>query len=360
MSRKACVTIAVLVLFVFWAGAQSVNLSKAENIDPNQPRIILHSPTPIQVYNSSSIKLNLEILKPSSWCFYGGFYKPSSSSSGIPFDPKNWVKGYGCRGQINYLEYNLNGNLIQTVSIDDYPPYVYSEYPVSNKLRFSQSLSVPEGKHVLRITVFGSYATDSHYPNGSRIYQTVNSTVETALRVWYTSPEISLISPQSKIYSESEVPLAFVVDRPAACVYSLDGAGNSSLVGNTTLTGLSEGSHSLLVYATDSAGNVGKTDTVVFSMALPTPSVNPAPTKEPQPETTPTPTASPTNTLTPTIHPTNPTTPKPTQASSEAASPTASPTEPSLSGTTLAVIAAAVVLVVAAVVVAAVLRRKNA
>jgi hypothetical protein len=285
--------IAIIALAFFLAEAQYVGMSKAESLDLNQPRIVLHSPNPRQVYNSSSIDLNLEILKPSSWFVYGWFYKPSSSSSGIPFDPRDLAKGYGCIGRIDYLECTLDSNTVQTFPTSDNNPFVYSEYPLSTKLPFSQRLSVLEGKHTLKITVFGSYATDSYYPNGSRIYQIVNASVETSFSVWYTSPKLSLLSPQSQMYNESEVPLIFEVNRPTVCSYSLDGAGNYSLAGNTTLTEIAEGQHSIVIYAKDPAGNEGKSDTVFFNVVLPTPSPSFSATREPSIE--PTQTATPTN-----------------------------------------------------------------
>ncbi len=287
--------IAVSALLVSLVGIQFVEVSKAESFDPNQPTVRLISPIPVRAYNSSSIELSLEILKPSSWCLYGWFYKQSSSSSGIPFDPQNLALGYGCIGRIDYLECTLDSNTIQTFSVNDYTPFAYSEHPLSTKLLFSQSLSVREGKHTLKITVFGSYATDNYYPNGSRIYQIVNSAVETAFSAWYTNPKISFASPENKTYTEKTVPVTFYVDRPASCTYSLDENYNLSLAGNTILTELAEGPHNLVVYATDSAGNMGKSDTIIFTIAAPilSPTPSPSPTMQPslEPTLAPTPTS---------------------------------------------------------------------
>lgn len=49
--------------------------------------------------------------------------------------------------------------------------------------------------------------------------------------------------------------------------YSLDGENNVTIAGNTTLIGLSAGTHNVTVYAWDDAGNVGASDTVSFSVA---------------------------------------------------------------------------------------------
>jgi len=49
---------------------------------------------------------------------------------------------------------------------------------------------------------------------------------------------------------------------------SLDGQDNVTVMGNTTLTGLSAGMHTLLVFAVDEVGNEGL-ETVTFSVSEP-------------------------------------------------------------------------------------------
>ncbi|MEM2954061.1 MAG: NosD domain-containing protein [Candidatus Bathyarchaeia archaeon] len=76
-------------------------------------------------------------------------------------------------------------------------------------------------------------------------------------------PTISLISPENKTYSVSDVPLTFTVSEPVSWIgYSLDGQANVTIAGNTTLTGVSNGSHSLIVYAEDTDGNIGASETI--------------------------------------------------------------------------------------------------
>jgi hypothetical protein len=48
--------------------------------------------------------------------------------------------------------------------------------------------------------------------------------------------------------------------------YRLDNEGVTEVVGNTTLTGLSLGSHNLTVYATNEAGNTGVSQTTCFTI----------------------------------------------------------------------------------------------
>ena len=77
-------------------------------------------------------------------------------------------------------------------------------------------------------------------------------------------PAINIISPENKTYATANLPLDFTVNEPTSWIgYSLDGQENQTIAGNTTLSGLSEESHSLTIYANDTVGNMG-TSTVQF------------------------------------------------------------------------------------------------
>jgi hypothetical protein len=60
-------------------------------------------------------------------------------------------------------------------------------------------------------------------------------------------------------------------------VLTLEPNGELSLSvnANGTLTGLSNGAHSLIVYAKDTAGNIGSSETIYFSIEPPQPSQQP-------------------------------------------------------------------------------------
>lgn len=71
-------------------------------------------------------------------------------------------------------------------------------------------------------------------------------------------PEITILSPENRTYNAASVPLSIAVNEAISRIdYSLDGKANATILGNTTLTGLSNGSHVLSVYAIDLAGNMG-------------------------------------------------------------------------------------------------------
>jgi hypothetical protein len=87
-----------------------------------------------------------------------------------------------------------------------------------------------------------------------------------------TAPSILALSVENKTYTTSDVPLTLTVNEQVSQVtYSLDGQANVTVAGNTTLTGLSGGEHSVTVYATDTAGNTGASKATTFSVTVPEP-----------------------------------------------------------------------------------------
>jgi N-acetylneuraminic acid mutarotase len=111
------------------------------------------------------------------------------------------------------------------------------------------------------------------YTYTSRIHGTVTPT---AVNEQYTPigygirPEIKILSPANQSYNESSMSLVFTVDKPVnwtGC--SLDGSDNVTITGNTTLTDLSNGIHTVTVYVNDTFGNMGNSETVSFNVAAP-------------------------------------------------------------------------------------------
>ena len=78
----------------------------------------------------------------------------------------------------------------------------------------------------------------------------------------------------NKTFTDSEVPLDFTVNESVSRLsYILDGQDSVTLLGNTTLAGLPFGVHNVTVYAWDTAGNVGASETITFTIAEPFPVV---------------------------------------------------------------------------------------
>ena len=86
--------------------------------------------------------------------------------------------------------------------------------------------------------------------------------------------KIEILSPIETTYSTDSVPLSFIVFEPICWIgYSLDDQMNVTITGNTTLTDLSDGMHSIVVYANDTAGNMMSSDTVHFTIDTTSPTI---------------------------------------------------------------------------------------
>jgi hypothetical protein len=80
-------------------------------------------------------------------------------------------------------------------------------------------------------------------------------------------PVVTVSSPKSRTYDTADVSLAFTVNEPASWLgYSLDRQDNVTIAGNTTLVGLAIGAHNLTVYAADSVGRIGASETIQFTI----------------------------------------------------------------------------------------------
>jgi hypothetical protein len=61
--------------------------------------------------------------------------------------------------------------------------------------------------------------------------------------------------------------LTFTINKPTTWIcFSLDNKANITITGNTTLSGLTNGMHHLIVYAQDTVGNIGASEKIYFTI----------------------------------------------------------------------------------------------
>ena len=93
---------------------------------------------------------------------------------------------------------------------------------------------------------------------------------QTTLNFTVRAPIIWVFSPENKSYPSKDLSVNFTTDEPVSWKgYSLDNQDNVSLTGNSTLTDLTYGNHTIAVYANDTAGNVGASQIVNFIIEAP-------------------------------------------------------------------------------------------
>ncbi|MBM4400736.1 MAG: hypothetical protein FJ045_02170 [Crenarchaeota archaeon] len=94
-----------------------------------------------------------------------------------------------------------------------------------------------------------------------------------------TPPKISVISPINQKFNESSIPLLFTVDKIVRWIgYSLDGEQNVTVNGNITISEITNGLHNITIYANDTFGNLGVSETINFTVAVPEPELEAFPT----------------------------------------------------------------------------------
>jgi plastocyanin len=117
-----------------------------------------------------------------------------------------------------------------------------------------------------KITSMGATTTD----DGILVYTTENQgnasypLLDLTLTFIPRLPSLLILSPENKAYNTSIIPMNFTMDRPVSWAgYSLDGQPNATIDGNI-LVDIPDGLHSMIVYASDTLGNMGASNTVYF------------------------------------------------------------------------------------------------
>lgn len=122
-----------------------------------------------------------------------------------------------------------------------------------------------EGTH--NITVYAAYERtndiNTNWPALILDSNTVDFTINYGI-----PPVISKLSLENKTYNQNNLPLNFTTDKPISWIcYCLDGKTNVTITGNTTLTGIPNGSHNIVIYANDTLGNMGASEAINFNVS---------------------------------------------------------------------------------------------
>ena len=210
--------------------------------------ISIHSPTN-ETYRDV-VLLNFTVTKPEKWKSNPTVYLSTPTR-------------YGDIQQFDFVKIEVDGKLYRLIEVHS---------NLSSPFSYSEDLTnLTDGMHSLRIYAYGTGVVEGceWKPNTSVGINSSSDVVD--FRLDTVSPLISL-SLENKIYYSSDVPLDFTVNEQVSQItYSLDGQGNVTVAGNTTLTGLSVGVHNVTVYAWDAAGNVSSSETIYFTITEPEP-----------------------------------------------------------------------------------------
>jgi hypothetical protein len=210
----------------FGAFAQPASANFKPNLSPD---LLVLSPSQNTVYNSPDVPLNVTIQ-------LFGYYQ-----GGITAEALNW------------LNYSLDGHEGSEISIISLPN-AYWPTPVLNGTGSVMLSNLSEGRHWIEVR--GETSFNATFSTGL-IFFTVDSVL----------PAISVLPMPSEIYSSENASLSFTLnEQPSWVAYSLDDEANVTINGNTSLPKLSDGVHSIIVYANDTTGNMGASQTIDFAV----------------------------------------------------------------------------------------------
>jgi hypothetical protein len=160
---------------------------------------------------------------------------------------------------------------------------------------YDYSLSgLGEGCHILKIRVLSPPDYEMSLPgyNESNIQDLFYYEGSVLYRIDTTTPIIRDISIKDSVYFTNDLELNCTIDEPFSWVaysidnqanvtittnpqtdYSLDSISNKATQVYTNLTDLTEGVHILTIYANDTAGNMGASQTISFTVAASVPAI---------------------------------------------------------------------------------------
>jgi hypothetical protein len=281
MKRTALtLTIIVVLLFSAVAGIQLVNLAKANWIPitpkvpaPLPPKITINSPE-TKIYQKKELSLSFTVKV--SLLQDVEFRAWNETTQTMTY---RTLRAPQDRTGIPFISYTLDG--AETILKN-----VNSSSVGETSWEYSTLLtSLSEGVHTLTINASGrqsaaNLVTIGISPDKDPIFTSrgtyyskdVWSIYEITFIVDASSPNVSILSPKNNTYQKTDLSLNFTINESVSWIsYSLDRQANVTIIGNTTLSELAYDSHSLTIYAQDSARHIVASETIWFNIADPFP-----------------------------------------------------------------------------------------
>jgi len=275
-------------ILVIYANDTAGNMGSSDiiyfTIDTTPPSISIVSPEN-KTYATTNVPLTFMIDESVSWMAYS-----LDNQANVTITGNTTLSGLseGSHNLVVYANDTANNNGSSNIvhfTIDTMPPNIQILSP-ENKTYTTDSISVNfivgeqtswigyslDGQ--VNVTIAGDTILASIFDGGHFVVVYANDTagnMGASNMVYFTIdttlPTISVLSPENKSYDTTNISLTFTIDESASWMaYSLDGQANVTVTGNTTLSGLSDGSHSIIVYANDTAGNTGLSETIYFTI----------------------------------------------------------------------------------------------
>jgi N-acetylneuraminic acid mutarotase len=187
------------------------------------------------------------------------------------YDPQNnnWTVAASAPNLVTYGATAVTTNYMAPLRLYFIGGFSSSAY-ISNtqvydpsKNSWTNGASMPTARAYLGVAIIN----DVLYAIGGFDGKNWLNTVEQYKPIGYGTvpPQIQITSPENKTYSD--VSLSYDINKGVQWTgYSLDSQANVTIKQTTGLFNLSQGSHNVVIYANDSAGNMGQSSQVFFSV----------------------------------------------------------------------------------------------
>jgi hypothetical protein len=257
LNKQAALT--VPLIFILFAGLVNLPVAKAWETISTDSSIQFYMFTLLSplngTYNSPFLDLNLTF----------------SSGAGIKYTINYYIDGKF----VGTIPYTIeNSNELHVV----YPATAYGELP-----------PLSQGSHSLTVVIDCKGLIRSLPSNRGTVYFTIDSKSPEHFIPQpipdLTPPKITNLYAENQTSNQTRTQLFFQIDEPRKIqniTYSIDKEENKTLPSDTmmddfgatyyfktNLTGLTGGFHNITVYATDAAGNIGASETVIFHVDTP-------------------------------------------------------------------------------------------
>jgi len=253
-------------------------------VDSTPPVILLTSPTN-DTYTEHEVWLNFTINEPTSWVAYSldesmNITITDNLTLNFPIDGHHsiviWAQDFaGSTVKSNVVWFTVDLPLPNIIinspgnttyadrdiwlnfTSDEPTEWIGYSLDGANNVTVTGNIllsSLSEGSHQILI-----YANDSLGSMGKSEF------------IWFTidtqPPNLLLTNPINTTYAKHDIWINFTTDEVTSWMaYSLDGSPNVTITGNFILNSLSEGSHSIVLYANDTTGNLGISTVTWFTI----------------------------------------------------------------------------------------------
>jgi hypothetical protein len=209
----------------------------------------------------------------------------SSTNYENPIQLNFTVEAPGMLGQFGNVGISVDGGVINSVTdfinksvVQSGPDWYWYRTTVLASVMLP---TLSEGNHNVTVYYGWQYLGTPENPSSQRYEVYAHATVNfVVVNVDTTAPSILIQSPRNNsTYNAPDIELTFLVNETVAWMgYSLDGGDNVTVSTNMTLAGFFDGIHCLTIYANDTLGNMGVSETINFTIAVPEPTPEPFPT----------------------------------------------------------------------------------